>query len=860
MSKKVFANNMEVLSKSSSGKVTAAFPDVCFSPPAPPVGPIPLPYPNSAKDTDLDKGTTSVFIADKMVGMQDSSYLQTSQGDEGATQSQTKGIISQSIQGKAYAIIWSTNVQAEGMGVPRHLDMLTVNHASMMGNGAPMAHVSDASAGGVTVENTPDETVGRLVAIDLLRSKSNNVYHTRNNFIQDTEILCEGDSIQYVNLHSLTAQEIQDYGLLKENERCALGRRIEIRIRFSKKEEFFFKFTIKKSSPAEEKQSTSTVERKTSWLYDDGEASQNRFGDNAFYKFASGGTQKKSKNDILEATLKTDSSGICKITIDLDASGCTYTITASETHVDSQKSVNLVVEAWRRLFFNVYMEEKIVEDGIQSVRDEIEGNYSKIKDKIDKDVIMLNFKIEMQKELKLSCEKQFAILVQESKKIQSDIQSVLSGKKLSRKKKRAVLEDLQNKNNNKLFQKTTIQKTIYDCEKSVNDATSKISELEKQKYDALTEKQNQMRELDDSINNKTFFPRNIKKALDSVIAMYKNFKIELSLLAHYDFARSEFLDGNPYPDNDVAMEKDNIELSQCIQDFKDIITSRTKNIQRRYLFDVILLASMNPYIIRQAPIGFGSENNFGLLGLELVDGRYVSRASFKTDHEIKNRALACGENYKLTRDSLVEGNVSIKISNIQNFEVATFSRKLKNEHIIFRDDGLNFIFSIPECDIFESDTPRVPSGGYIDITSASYRFRLRSSVGGFALISRAEPDIVRRFRGIVIRAYNYTNDIPEPMLFSTLSNIIMHELAHNLSMVPGAKCKLTKSPYFFDEKGFSGNHCSSGMNDAEKALESYRGQTGANCMMFGATVSSVFCDECTNALLKTDCNVKFELF
>lgn len=130
----VYANNNEVASKAADGKSIAAFPDVCFSPPAPPVGPMPLPYPNTGEVKDTDSGTAKVFVKDKMSGMAGDSHMTKSMGDEAATQNFNKGMITGALQGKCYFGLWSMDVQMEGKGVPRHLDMVTHNHGSMMGN------------------------------------------------------------------------------------------------------------------------------------------------------------------------------------------------------------------------------------------------------------------------------------------------------------------------------------------------------------------------------------------------------------------------------------------------------------------------------------------------------------------------------------------------------------------------------------------------------------------------------------------------------------------------------------------------------------------------------------------------------
>jgi uncharacterized Zn-binding protein involved in type VI secretion len=124
----VYANDDEICSKSADGKVVANAPDVCWSPPGPSAGPIPLPYPNTAFASDLASGSTSVFIKGKEIALKDASYFATSTGNEPATQNFQKGMATQVITGKAYFTTWSSNVKVEGMNVCRHSDMMTQNH------------------------------------------------------------------------------------------------------------------------------------------------------------------------------------------------------------------------------------------------------------------------------------------------------------------------------------------------------------------------------------------------------------------------------------------------------------------------------------------------------------------------------------------------------------------------------------------------------------------------------------------------------------------------------------------------------------------------------------------------------------
>ena len=65
MGHEVYANNNEIAGKAGTGKVVAAFPDVCLSPPSPPAGPIPVPYPDTSFSSDLKEGTRSVKLGGK---------------------------------------------------------------------------------------------------------------------------------------------------------------------------------------------------------------------------------------------------------------------------------------------------------------------------------------------------------------------------------------------------------------------------------------------------------------------------------------------------------------------------------------------------------------------------------------------------------------------------------------------------------------------------------------------------------------------------------------------------------------------------------------------------------------------------
>jgi len=126
----VFANGMEIACKVSGGKTTAAMPDVCLSPPTPPAGPVPIPYPNTAMASDTDNGSKTVQIGGDEVMLKDQSCFKKSTGDEAATKSLGMGVVSHQIQGTVAFVAWSMDVKFEGANVPRHLDLTLHNGAS----------------------------------------------------------------------------------------------------------------------------------------------------------------------------------------------------------------------------------------------------------------------------------------------------------------------------------------------------------------------------------------------------------------------------------------------------------------------------------------------------------------------------------------------------------------------------------------------------------------------------------------------------------------------------------------------------------------------------------------------------------
>lgn len=138
MANNVFANNREISCKSGSGNTICAFPDTCFTPPENPATPpgVPIPYPNTGKDSDTTQGTKHVKITGKEIMLKNKSYFKTSYGDEAGCAAK-KGVITSVNRGKVYFTSWSMDVKFEGENVVRHLDITTHNHASFPGNSPP---------------------------------------------------------------------------------------------------------------------------------------------------------------------------------------------------------------------------------------------------------------------------------------------------------------------------------------------------------------------------------------------------------------------------------------------------------------------------------------------------------------------------------------------------------------------------------------------------------------------------------------------------------------------------------------------------------------------------------------------------
>lgn len=154
MGKDVFANGMEVAHKAGAGKVIAALPDVCLSPPPPPAGPVPVPYPNTSFAKDLKAGSTTVKIGGKPLALKDRSHYKSSPlGDEAATRNFGGSVVTHTITGATYFQASSMDVTVEGRSVCRHGDITTSNHASYPGSTPPFPNAEAQALAVAAVEN-----------------------------------------------------------------------------------------------------------------------------------------------------------------------------------------------------------------------------------------------------------------------------------------------------------------------------------------------------------------------------------------------------------------------------------------------------------------------------------------------------------------------------------------------------------------------------------------------------------------------------------------------------------------------------------------------------------------------------------
>lgn len=129
MGANVFANGRELSAAKDGTHIAGAMPDVCLSPPGPPAGPIPIPYPNFAQASETSKGSRDVQVKGEQAGLKSTSNYAKCSGDEAATRSFGMNVVDHCLGGKTIAQAWSFDVKIEGENAVRLLDLAVNNNA-----------------------------------------------------------------------------------------------------------------------------------------------------------------------------------------------------------------------------------------------------------------------------------------------------------------------------------------------------------------------------------------------------------------------------------------------------------------------------------------------------------------------------------------------------------------------------------------------------------------------------------------------------------------------------------------------------------------------------------------------------------
>ena len=119
----ILVNSLGLTYKSTIGISMATIPDVCKTPT--PGGPVPIPYPNTANQGTLKKGTKTVKAKNnKMIAIKGSEYSM-SFGDEPGT---AGGVKSSTFKKETAWITYSFDVKMDGKNACRHTDKKFHNH------------------------------------------------------------------------------------------------------------------------------------------------------------------------------------------------------------------------------------------------------------------------------------------------------------------------------------------------------------------------------------------------------------------------------------------------------------------------------------------------------------------------------------------------------------------------------------------------------------------------------------------------------------------------------------------------------------------------------------------------------------
>lgn len=114
------------------GLVTATIPDVCLTPPPPPVGPEPVPYPNMGDATMAEPAAENVFLGGSP-GCTQASIIEESQGDDAGT---FLGVASGMIMGPIEFTLASMIVKLEAQPALYQGNLTIQNESNTMGAAA----------------------------------------------------------------------------------------------------------------------------------------------------------------------------------------------------------------------------------------------------------------------------------------------------------------------------------------------------------------------------------------------------------------------------------------------------------------------------------------------------------------------------------------------------------------------------------------------------------------------------------------------------------------------------------------------------------------------------------------------------
>ena len=127
MGSPVFTNKQGWSHKGSNATATNTAPDVCLTQVGNSIAPIP--YPNTAKSSDLKGGSKTVQVNGHSAAIDGCCYSKSA-GDEAGNR---KGVMSGTHKGKAEFTNYSYDVKCEGKGVCRNADSMMLNNGNTIG-------------------------------------------------------------------------------------------------------------------------------------------------------------------------------------------------------------------------------------------------------------------------------------------------------------------------------------------------------------------------------------------------------------------------------------------------------------------------------------------------------------------------------------------------------------------------------------------------------------------------------------------------------------------------------------------------------------------------------------------------------